>query len=164
MWIALIITHQFNSIHPEALYGAEEMLFFKMWLFPVHLISEVQPIITKSSVSPILKTHFSNQTDKQNATKFIKILVCTTICLTMTSCSQHQGIWSSFLSRVDNEVNISIFYNFWKRKTINYLSGYLHYVLLYYSLLKVIKTFPLEILVSYMNFFPKQKGLRVESL
>lgn len=92
------------------------MLFFKMWLFPMHLISKAQPIITKSSVSPIFKTHFSNQTDKQNATKFIKILVCTTICLTIRICSQHQQIWSSFLTRVDNEVNISIFYIFLKEE------------------------------------------------
>lgn len=92
------------------------MLFFKMWLFLIHWISEAQPIITKSSISPIFKTHFSNQTDKQNATKFIKITVCTTICLTITICSQHQWMWSSFLTRVDNEVNISIFYVFLEEK------------------------------------------------
>lgn len=92
------------------------MLFFKMWLFPMHLISEAQPIITKSSVSPIFKTHFSTQTDKQNATNFIKILVCTSICLTITICSQHQQIWSYFLTRVDNDANISIFYIFLKEE------------------------------------------------
>lgn len=102
--------------HAEAHYGAAEMLFFKMWLFAMYLISEAQPIITKSSVSPIFKTHFSNQTDKQNATKFIKIIVCTTICLTVTVCSQHQQILSSFLTRVDNEVNISIFCIFLKEE------------------------------------------------
>lgn len=82
----------------------------------MHFISEAQPVITKSSVSPIFKPHFSNQTDKQNATKFIKMTVCTTICLTITICSQHQWIQSSFLTRVDNEINISIFYIFLKEE------------------------------------------------
>lgn len=150
---------EINLIHTEALYEAAEILFFKMWLFPVHFISEVQPIITKSSVSPIFKTHFGNQTYKQNATKFIKILVCTTICLTMTSCSQHQWIWSSFFIGVDNKVNISIFYIFLKEENNKLFTRYLHY-----SLLKVIKSFPLEIFVSCTNFLPKQKGLKAESL
>lgn len=163
MWIALVLRDQFSS-RWTSLWSSRDAVLQNVTPPRARFTSEVQPIITKNSVSPVFKTHFGNQTYKQNATKFIKILVCTAICFTMTSCSQHQWIWSFFFIRVDNKVNKYIFYILLEEENNKLFTRYLHCVLLQHSLLKVINSFPLENLVSYTNFLPKQKGLKDESL
>lgn len=114
MWIALIFTDQFNQCW-SSLWSSRDAVLQNVTLSnALNFWSTTHPsarAVFPQYLKPISATRLT-----QNATKFIKILVCTTICLTITRCSQHQWIWSSFFTRVDNEVNTSIFYIFLKEE------------------------------------------------
>lgn len=126
-------------------------------------ISDVQTVITKSSVSPHLKLTLAHQTYTQNATKFTAILVCTAICLTIVSCCQDQWILSSFFIGPNDKVDRSTFCIILKEEK-QLLMRYLRYLLFHCSPPKVTKSFPREIPASNTNFLPKQKKLKIEPL
>lgn len=124
-------------------------------------ISDVQTVITKSSVSPHLKLTLAQRTYTQNATKFTAVLVCTAICLTIASCCQDQWILSSFFIGLNDKVNLSTFCIILKEEK-KLLMRYLQYIFFHCSPPKVTKSFPGEIPASNTNFLPKQKKLKIE--